>query len=345
MADRAALVTGYPNFVVRKLVEALAREGRQVIVLVRESFEEKARQDFKALSGVVDVIAGDVVSMDMGLSGPEVRQVRSRVSHVFHLAGYYYLSASDAEMELVNVEGTRSALAFAREIPRLERFVHYSTAFVSGSRQGVVMEDELKEPERFRNSFERTKFVAERIAREASADMPVTIVRPSLIVGDSRTGEIDRWDGPHFFMHVLVNLPINVPLPLVGSGEHPVNLVPVDYVVEAMTFLAGLDAGVGRTYHLVDANPLPASMVFELVCKAANRRPPRRSIPSNLATVLMKMPGLEKHWRSPRLFIELMNQLVIYNAINASTAMRGTGIACPPFPSYVANLVAFLKKS
>ena len=206
------------------------------------------------------------------------------------------------------------------------------------------MEGELKEPVRFRNPFERTKFVAERIVREAMDELPITVIRPSLLVGDSNTGQIDNMDGPHFFMHVLVNLPLDIHLPLVGKGAFPLNMVPVDYVVSAMEYIAGHPDAAGRTFHLVDLNPLPSRKVFELLCRIADKKPPRRRIPSNLATALMKMPGLEKHWRSPRLFVECLNQLVLYNAMNTTEILRGTGISCPSFPNYAHNLVSFLQK-
>ncbi len=344
MAAEVALVTGYPNFVVSRLVAQLVGDGVKVHVLCKETFEKAARKEFRPLGDSVRVSTGDVVCMDLGLSGQEVRELRASVRWVFHLAGIYYLGSEPDEMSLVNVEGTRNVIAFASELPGLERLVHYSTAFVSGTRDGVIMEHDLTSPARFRNAFERTKFVAEHAIREASTELPVTIVRPSLIVGDSTTGEIDRMDGPHFFMRVLVNLPLDIHLPLVGRGNYPLNLVPADFVVEAMSYIGRHSESVGKTYHLVDLNPLPSRKVFDILCGLADKKPPRRSIASNLATYLMKMPGLEKAWRSPRLFVEMLNQLVLYNAMNTTEILAGSGIVCPPFPTYASNLVAFLKK-
>lgn len=344
MTASCALVTGYPNFVVRKLVERLTADGQACWVLCRSDYEAEARSAF-AGNKLVEIVTGDVVAMDLGLSGKEVKTLRAEVRDVYHLAGRYYLGSDAQEMELVNVEGTRNVLAFGSHLPSLERLTHYSTAFVAGSREGVIMEDELVEPPKFRNAFELTKFKAERAVRRAMDDLPISVVRPSLVVGDSRTGEIGHLDGPHFFMHVLVNLPLDIHLPLVGKGAYPLNLVPVDFVVEATVRLARDPRGVGRTFHLVDPNPLPARAVFEHVCRVACKKPPRRSIPSNLASVLMKMPGLEKHWRSPRLFVEYLNQLVLYNWMNTLELLNNTEVMCPPFPTYVDKLVAWLKKN
>jgi nucleoside-diphosphate-sugar epimerase len=344
MTDTCALITGYPNFVVKQLVHRLADDNSKVFLLCKAAFENEARKEFAPFGRQVHIITGDVVCMDLGLSGDEVKEVRREVTHLFHLAGIYYLGSDEDEMSLVNIEGTRNVLSFAREMDRLERFLHYSTAFVSGNREGVILEDELIEPMRFRNPFERTKFMAEKLVRRAMNDLPITIVRPSLIVGDSVTGKIDNLDGPHFFLHVLVNLPLDIHLPLVGKGAFPLNIVPVDYVVNSMVHLSGLPEATGMTFHLVDVNPLPAIKVFEVLCRVADKKPPRRSIPSNLATYLMKMPGLKKSWRSPRLFVEMLNQLTLYNAMNTTEVLRDSGIICPSFPSYVSNLVDFMKR-
>jgi len=344
MSAETALITGYPNFVVRRLVKRLAARGDTLFLLCKEDFEDKAAADFEHLRDRVRIVTGDVVCMDLGLSGPEVREIRAQAEVVYHLAGIYFLGSDESEMEMGNIEGTRNALSFALEMPHLRRFMHYSTAFVSGSREGVVLEDDLIRPSRFRNPFERTKFIAEKVVRSAMSQLPCTVVRPSLIVGDSTSGEIDKMDGPHFIMHVLVNLPLDISLPLVGKGAFPLNMVPVDFVVDALAHIAGDPRAVAKTYHLVDLNPLPARRVFELLCSVAQKKPPRRHIPSNLATALMKMPGLERHWRSPRLFVECLNQLVLYNAMNTTEILRGSGIMCPPFPSYVENLVAFLRR-
>jgi len=344
MATETVLVTGYPNFVVSRLVGKLLEKGHTVYLLCKDDHYKAAHKEFAGSGKSLRLISGDVVCMDLGLSGKEIKKLRSEVSVVYHLAGMYYLASNDSDMELVNIEGTRSVLAFSLEMPALRRVIHYSTAFVSGNREGVILEDELVEPYRFRNQFERTKFFAEKVVREAMSELPISVVRPSLIVGDSASGEIEYLDGPYFFMHVLVNLPLNIHLPLVGKGAFPLNLVPVDYVVDAMVHIAGQPEAEGKTFHLVDQNPLSARRVFKMLCKAANKKAPRRVIPPNLATALMKMPGLERHWRSPRLFVECLNQLVLYNAMNTTEVMSGSGIACPPFPSYVHNLVAYLKK-
>ena len=344
MSVKSNLVTGYPNFVARQLIDRLLDSGERIFILRQDKHIEQARKEYRGKKDSVVLCTGDVINMHLGLSGDEVKQIRNDVEVVYHLAGTYHLASSEEEMHLINVEGTRNVVDFAAEIPNLKRFLHYSTAFVSGGREGVVLEDELTPPQRFRNTFEETKLRAEQYVRRHMDALPISVVRPSLIVGHSQTGLVDRFDGPYMFIYVLVNLPVDIPLPLVGKGQYPLNMVPVDYVTACMTTIANSPDAVGLTFHLVDLNPLPARRAFEVLAQLAHRKAPRGSIPTNLATALMKMPGLERAWRTPRLFVETMNQLVIYNAMNATEVCGDAGIICPPFPTYAPNLVEFMKK-
>src|SRR5204862_8240222 len=138
-----------------------------------------------------------------------------------HLAGIYYLGVDRAAAERVNVEGTRGVIDFATECRRLRRLCHWSTASVSGRRKGVVLEEELDEGQAFRNFYEETKFEAEKLARAVQRKLPVTIFRPGIIVGDSKSGEIDKFDGPYYLMVLIVQSPLDVHLPLPGHGVAP----------------------------------------------------------------------------------------------------------------------------
>jgi nucleoside-diphosphate-sugar epimerase len=143
---------------------------------------------------------------------------------------------------------------------------------------GVIAEDELDAGQGFRNAWEETKFQAEGVAR-AVPSLPVTVLRPSTVVGDSRTGEIDRFEGPYSLGILLVASPLVVPLPLPGDGVAPLNVVPVDFVVRAAAHLARDARSAGRTFHLVDPNPMSARRVYELIAERANRRIPASPSP------------------------------------------------------------------
>ncbi len=348
-AAEAHLVTGFSTFTARRLARLLAERGDKVFVLCQKKFEDTARAFAKecsdsGLPGPVEVLVGDVLDLDLGLSGREIRRLAREVTRVHHLASIYYLGETLGLTERVNVGGTRNVLGLAADLPRLQRFVFFSTAFVAGDRTGVILEDELWEGQRFRNAYERTKFEAEQLVRSRMKDLPISVMRPSVIVGDSRTGEIDRLDGPYFLMRTLVHMPVDLPLPLLEGGVHPLNMVPVDYVVAAADALARDPRAAGLTFHLTDPNPLSARKVFDLVADLAGRRRPRGSLPSAGIRLAMKLPGIERFLRPQRHFIEYCSRLVIYNCMNTLTCLAGTGIGCPPFPTYAPVLVRFIQE-
>lgn len=343
MAD--VLITGFPSFIARRLTAELVTAGDNVRILTRHRHRESCERFVQGLQGPgsTQVLMGDVVLMDLGLSGPEVRRLLQEVEVIFHMAAVPVRSQRADRVQAVNVDGTRSILELAMGADRLRRFNFLSTAYVSGDRQGVVMEEDLIRPGRFRTEFERTKFEAEEVIRRASADIPISVFRPSLIVGDSQTGEFDPEDDPYHAMLGYLRIPLDMPVPLPGRGDYPLNLVPVDYVVRAMRHISSDPRAVGLTFHLTDPNPLPARRVLDLISDSADRPRPRGQIPAPLARRLLKLPGMAR--LAPAVVVEYFNQLVIYNTENTMELLAGTDVRCPPFRSYVENLVAHLRQT
>ena len=249
-AERVQFVTGYPGFIGKRLVRRLAEQARgseaRLVLLVQPKSARAARADLDAQGIAAEVVEGDVEQMHLGLSGAEFKALAREVTDVWHLAARSYLAASRDALRRVNVEGTRNVLDLAAAARRLRRLNHFSTAYVSGDRVGVILEDELAVGQRFHNPYEETKFQAELLVRRAQADLPATIYRPSIVVGDSRTGEIDRFEGPYALAIFLVASPLTVPLPLPGDAVAPLNVVPVDFVVDAALAIGEDPAGAGR---------------------------------------------------------------------------------------------------
>ncbi|HKA88270.1 MAG TPA: SDR family oxidoreductase [Haliangiales bacterium] len=343
------LVTGFPSFTAARMVKKVlaADAGARVTMLTREKFAEAA----KALAaGLADaerdrlrILVGDVSDMDLGLAGGEVKQLAAEVTTIHHLAGVYYLGVPREQAERVNVHGTQNVLELAGECRRLRRLCHWSTAAVAGKRRGVILEEELDEGQGFRNFYEETKHEAERLARAAARRLPVTIFRPGVMVGDSRTGEIDRFDGPYWLMVLIVQGPLDLGLPLPGRGVAPLHLVPVDFVVDAAYALSLDDRAAGLTFHLTDPCPFSARQVYDLVAERAQKRRPRGFIPSGLARAVMRTPGIERLARMPLAFLQSFDHLVFYNCRNALGLLEGTGIRCPSFESYVDALIRYVR--
>lgn len=349
MAETTYFVTGYPGFIGRLLVPALLRQrrGAKAYVLVQEAQEEKAREEIERLgpelAGRITLFTGDVVNMHLGLSSREYRTLVDEVTDVFHLAALYAQGADVKPLRQVNVEGTRNVLELATDMKRLRRFNHMSTSVVSGTRVGVIAEDELDEGQSFRSPYEETKFEAEQLVQAAGATMPVTVYRPGIVVGDSRTGEIDRFDGPYYLAILLVTSPLAVPLPLPGSAVAPLNVVPVDFVVDAMLHLAHDPRAAGRTFHLVDPNPMAARKVYELIASRTGRKLPPLRMSYRLADRLLNIPVLERLVREERAAIASVNHLAIYTSANTHELLDGTGVRCPPLASYVDRLISYVQ--
>ncbi len=340
-------VTGYPGFIGKRLVQHIAAKdptGR-IFLLVQPKFLDEAQRYAKRIQGApIEILTGDIVDMHLGLSGEEYGRLCSTVTDIFHLAAISYLGMPKEIAWRVNVEGTRNVLELAKDCERLHRLNHFSTCYVSGDRVGVIAEDELDCGQAFRNYYEETKFHAEKLVLRAASSLKVTIYRPSSVVGDSKTGEIDRFEGPYYLGILLVMSPLVMPLPLPGNGVAPLNVVPVDFVVEATWAISGDDRAVGRTVHLVDPNPMSARRVYELIAEKANKRLPKFNLSARAADVMLRLPLVEKLARPQRAAINYVNHLAIYNCHNALELLDGTGIRCPPLATYLDKLVAYVRE-
>lgn len=351
MTGRVTLVTGFPtSFLATRMVRKILAEERDAVVrcLVQQKFAERAREIVGGLPARdrerVTLLEGDVAAMDMGLSGREHVALAREVQVIHHCAAATYLGVARDVAERVNVDGVREVLELAGEAPRLERLVHWSSALVSGGRRGYVLEEELQAPDGFRNVVEETRFRGEELVRRARAGgLRATILRPAILVGDSVTGEIDRFEGPYLLVLLMLSSPVDLRVPLPGRGDVPLNLVPIDFVVDAGWAIANDARSVGRTFHLVDPTPQSARRVFELIAQAAGRPLPRGFLPTNLATALLRTPGLERFAHVPRAFLEQLATEVVYDDRGAREILDPRGIKCPGFESYVDVMVSYVR--
>jgi dephospho-CoA kinase len=346
--DEKILVTGFPAFTARRMVARILAgdpEAR-VRVLARDKFAGEAADFLARLPGGdrAEVLVGDVCDMDLGLASGEYAALTADLTTIHHLAGIYYQGVDAQTARRVNVAGTRGVVELARDCGRLRRLVHWSTASVSGKRRGVVLEDELDENQGFHNVYEETKFDAERIARDAMRHLPVTVLRPGVIVGDSRTGEIDKFDGPYYLVVLIATNALDVHLPLPGRGTAPMHVVPIDYVIDAAWQLSIDPRAAGRTFHLTDPNPLPARRIYQLVAEHSNTAAPRGFIPGRLVRNLLRTPGIERLARGPLSFLDSFDHQVFYNTRQTQELLAGTGVVCPPFDAYVGQLVKFVRE-
>jgi thioester reductase-like protein len=351
VTDDIVLLTGFPSLLARAIAADILRSDPRatLFLVVRSKALDEAREQVGELpveqQKRVRFFEGEASAIDLGLSGAEFKSLTQEVTRIHHCAQVTYLGADRKTAERVNVGGAREVLEFAEGCRHLDCLVHHSTAHVAGDRRGLVLEEELKVGQTFRSVVEETKARAEKLMRGAMDRLPIAVVRPSTVVGNSLTGEVDRFDGPYLLFLLVVTSPPDLALPLPGRGDEPLNVVPIDWVARAAVAMGRDRRARGRTFHLVDPNPLTVRRVFELAARAGGRRGPLGSIPANLAKAVLRVPGLDRFAKSPRAFVETLTTPVTYDATNANERLASSGVEpCPALESYVDKLVDYVQE-
>ncbi len=364
-SDEVVLVTGFPSFRARRMCEEIVLSNvarTRVHCVVHPKLKADALEALDALPldarRRVHLIEGDAAAMDLGLSGAEFRSLAREIDRIHHCVQVSYAGAERAAAEHVNVGAAYEILELARACEKLQCLVVHSSAQVSGDRAGVVREEDLDRGQRFRNPIEETLAKAERVYRRAMTGkkpVPIAVIRPTIVVGDSRTGEVDRLEGPYLLILLMLAAPPDFPMPIAFSGafsgsplsgraDIALNMVPIDFVTKAALHIGRDPRAVGRTFHLVDPKPLPARKVVELVARAGGRPVPTGFLPANLMRAILRAPGLERFAKSPRAALDAVMVPVKYDHANADELLQNTGIECPPLETYVGELVSHVQK-
>jgi thioester reductase-like protein len=338
------LLTGYPGFIGRRLADRLVEAGARVTALVEGRMAAAARE---ASAGRVEVVEGDIAQRRLGLAGADWERLTAEVRHVFHLAAVYDLSVPLELAQRVNVDGTGNVLELCHACERLERLNYVSTAYVAGVRRGVVYEHELTLGQDFKNHYESTKFQAEVWVRQELDRVPTTIYRPAIVVGDSRTGETQKFDGPYFMLRVISYCERHgLPIPQLGRANAPFNVVPVDFVLDALLAGAREPAAAGQTFHLVDPEPVTAAELLRILAEAYAGRAPTYRLPSGLVAAALRAPAVrEAFGGAPPESIRYLNHPVRFDARRAADVLGGAaGLRVPRFAEYAPALVRFFRE-
>jgi thioester reductase-like protein len=343
------LVTGFPGFIGGRLVEALLAESRdvRVVALVEPRMRDKAGELAERLDGGrIDVLPGDITERRMGLDDERYGQLAAETTAVYHLAAVYDLAVPLDVATSVNVDGTGNVLTFCRDCERLERLHYVSTAYVAGERTGHVYEHELALGQRFKNHYESTKFQAEVWVREAMDKVPTTIYRPAIVVGDSKTGETAKFDGPYYMLRVISRATRwHMPIPRFGRAEAPFNVVPVDFIIEVMTTADDVPELAGSTLHLVDPEPVSAAQVFDRLAQEYAGRKAAYRLPPRLVAGALRVPAVRQLFSgAPPQSIRYLNHPVFFDTRAARELLEPRGVRCPRLEEYVAPLVNFFRE-
>jgi NAD(P)-dependent dehydrogenase (short-subunit alcohol dehydrogenase family) len=349
-------VTGGTGFIGRFLIDKLVRREGNVYVLVRKGSVKKLdelRPRWGEQEKRVIPIVGDLAKPKLGISPADTAKLKGKVKHIFHLAAIYDLAADAESQQAANIDGTRNAVEFAEAIDA-GCFHHVSSIAAAGLYDGTFREDMFDEAEELDHPYFRTKHDSEGIVRN-ECDVPWRVYRPALVVGHSRTGEIDKIDGPYYFFKLIQKMRNALPpwVPTVGIEGGRINIVPVDYVVDAMDHIAhkkGLDGGC---FHLTDPEPWRVGEILNMFAKAAHA--PQMTmrlnakmfsfIPSFVIDSMMSLAPVRRIQKQvlsdlgiPKDMFTFINYPTRFDNREAAKALKGSGIEVPRLADYAWRL-------
>jgi thioester reductase-like protein len=343
-----SLLTGFPGFIGRRLAARLLQDPEaRVVALIEERMADAAAAAAAEIDADrIELLQGDISSPGLGLSEPDLDRLRAETRRVFHLAAIYDLAVPLTVAQRVNVDGTGNVLDLCASCEGLERLAYVSTAYVAGLRKGVVYEHELVMGQDFKNHYESTKFQAEVWVREYMGRVPTTILRPAIVVGDSRTGETQKFDGPYYLLRTIAEADrMGSAIPQFGRADAPFNVVPVDYVVEAIASLAFDPAAEGETLHLVDPEPLSARELAQTLSREYAGREPRGRIPPGVVAASLRLPAMRARFGgTPRESIVYLNHPVVFDTRRALSLLTPHELRPPRFADYAETMVRFFRE-
>jgi NAD(P)-dependent dehydrogenase (short-subunit alcohol dehydrogenase family) len=349
-------VTGGTGFIGRFLIDNLLKRSGTVFVLVRKGSVKKLDELRPRWGGDekrVVAIVGDLAKPKLGVAAADLARLKGKVKHLFHLAAIYDLSADAESQQTANIDGTRHAVEFAEAV-NAGCFHHVSSIAAAGLYDGVFREDMFDEAEELDHPYFRTKHDSEGIVRKESKT-PIRIYRPAIVVGHSKTGEMDKIDGPYYFFKLIQKMRNALPpwMPTVGIEGGRINIVPVDFVVDAMDHIAhkkGLD---GECFHLTDPEPWRVGEVLNMFAKAAHA--PQMTmrlnakmfsfIPSFVIDSAMSLAPVRRIQKQvlsdlgiPKDMFTFINYPTRFDNREAARALKGSGIEVPRLADYAWRL-------
>ncbi len=349
-------VTGGTGFIGRHLIERLLKRPGKIHVLVRKASQAKFDELVEKTGAPADRLVpvyGDLTKARLGLTPTAIKNLTGKIKHFFHLAAIYDLTADEDSQIATNIDGTRNAVQLAEAL-KAGCFHHTSSIAAAGMFPGVFKEDMFEEAEGLDDPYFRTKHESEGLVRR-ECKRPFRIYRPAIVVGSSKTGEIDKIDGPYFFFRLIKRLRDLMPkwVPTVGIEGSRINIVPVDFIAAAMDHIShkpGLDGGC---FHLTDPNPQRVGEVLNTFARAANAPemtmridsrvfgfvpPIVRHAVANLPPVQRFTGTVLKDLGIPKQALKYINYPTRFDNRETERALRGSKIKVPALETYAAKL-------
>ena len=350
-------VTGATGFIGKRLVKKLlARKGSVVYFLLRKESEAKLadlRQYWGASATRVVPVFGDLTSKKLGVSADSLKQLKGQIDHFYHLAAVYDLGADEASQIAVNIDGTRNTVELAKALDA-GHFHLVSSIAAAGLYEGVFREDMFDEAENYDHPYFMTKHESEKIVRQ-ECKVPWSVYRPAMVVGDSTTGEMDKIDGPYYFFKLIQRMRQLLPpwMPSVGLEGGRINIVPVDFVVDALDVISHKAGIAKKCYHLVDPVGYRVGDVLDIFSRAAHA--PKMNlfvnaallgfIPRSVVKGLMALAPVRrvrnavmKDLGLPADMLTFVNYPTRFDCRESLAMLKGSGVACPNLKDYAWRL-------
>jgi thioester reductase-like protein len=350
IAPMLSLLTGFPGFIGTRLARKLLADDPDatIVAIVEPRMAERAREVALEFGGRLDVVEGDIVDPKLGFTDEQYADLASKVRRVYHLAAIYDLAVSEDLARKVNVGGTQHIIDFCRACKDLDRHHYVSTCYVAGKRTGTVLESELDVGQEFKNHYESTKFAAEVLVRASMDDIPTTVYRPGIVVGDSKTGDTQKFDGPYFILWYIFRMAqFGLTAGKLGNDDANFNAVPVDFIVDAMAACTKDPQTVGATLALADPSPLTTRQFVRLLSVSSVQREPKGpAVPDFVMRPFLAFPPARKFYGgTPFQSLVFLHHPVRYDATEATRHLARSGLRCPGFYEYVNVMVDFFARN
>ena len=345
MARMRYVVTGGTGFIGRRVTDRIVsrHHDAQVWVLVRRDSLARFERLAESWGDRVKPLVGDLTAEDLGLSAATIADLGA-VDHLVHCGAIYDIVADDEAQRTANVDGTRAVIDLAQKTGATLH--HVSSIAVAGNFPGEFTEEDFDVSQALPTPYHQTKFEAELQVRSAPG-LRYRVYRPAVVVGDSRTGEMDKIDGPYYFFGLLARLAVLPKLtPMVLPNTGRTNIVPVDYVADAMVELMHTDGRDGQTFHLTSPKTIGLRTIYRGLAKEAGLPALRGTLPGATAAPFLKASGRAKAVRNmavtqlgiPAEVIDVVDLIPTFTSDNTREALQGKGISVPDFGTYAPKL-------
>lgn len=345
----SALITGFPGFLAKNIIKELRKQQAysKIYVLVlpsqvglAESMIAEIYQDHLHTQSI-EIVEGDITLPVAGIHHDKLEKLHDEVEYVWHLAAIYDLAVPKDIAWKVNVHGTEIFNSVVTLFSKLKRYTYFSTAYVAGLRKGKLLETELIRPVAFKNHYEETKYEAELLVEKLKGKIPVTIIRPGIVRGNSKTGETIKFDGPYFFVNMISNLRKLPFLPYLGKSRTFINVVPSDYITKASIYCSFSEEAIGKTFHLTDPNPYPVEEVYSAFVKEVTGKYPKGRLPLTIARTAVAFYPIRKLLQVEKETLDYLTWNATFDTTNAEAILSKGNITCPDFIQTIPAMIAF----